>query len=208
MIKEVSKQIYIKIYKKNKKDPKYKSLWDNVEDEIQIMKQLNNNNVVKLHQIIDNDQKSKLYLVIDYCEHGELLKWNEQKLVFTHQNPFNNENVQYIKKVMLGACKGLDYCNKILYLQIIKQKKYIVKILYIEIQNPRTYQQMEILNLKFVISVLQNNFKMISKSLRVLKVLFILCPLKVFQNLTQRVDMMEKKLMFGLQVFVFIVWYI
>ena len=65
----------------------YKDQLQNVLMEIAIMKKLQHPNLVRLHEVIDDDENDKLYmgnyssllmsiLVMDYCELGELLVWN------------------------------------------------------------------------------------------------------------------------------------
>ena len=51
--------------------------------EIQILKKVNHRNLVKLYEIINNKKKGKLYLVLEYCEHGDLMEYNEMENKFT-----------------------------------------------------------------------------------------------------------------------------
>jgi len=64
----------------------YKDQLQNVLMEIAIMKKLQHPNLVRLHEVVDDDDNGKLYMgnlphlscsiVMDYCELGELLVWN------------------------------------------------------------------------------------------------------------------------------------
>ena len=38
--------------------------------EIAIMKKLNHPNVIKLHEVIHDDNKDKLYMIMDFAENG------------------------------------------------------------------------------------------------------------------------------------------
>ena len=44
-----------------------------LEKEIAIMKKLDHPNIVKLHEIIDDAEGGKIYLVMDYLERGALM---------------------------------------------------------------------------------------------------------------------------------------
>ncbi len=50
--------------------------------EISILKKVNHPNLVKLYEIMHNKDKSKLYLVLEYCEHGDLMTYDEEKNIF------------------------------------------------------------------------------------------------------------------------------
>ena len=38
--------------------------------------------IVRLHEIIDSDEKDKLILIIDFAEFGEIMSWDEDNLTF------------------------------------------------------------------------------------------------------------------------------
>ena len=50
------------------------SLSNDVKREIAIMKKLAHENVLKLHEVMDDPRQNKLYLVLEYMEKGDLLK--------------------------------------------------------------------------------------------------------------------------------------
>ena len=50
--------------------------------EISILKKVNHPNLVKLYEIMHKPDKSKLYLVLEYCEHGDLMTFDENKNKF------------------------------------------------------------------------------------------------------------------------------
>ena len=41
------------------------------------MKKLNHENVIKLHEVIDDEDKDKLYLIIEYAQQGPILEWDD-----------------------------------------------------------------------------------------------------------------------------------
>lgn len=50
--------------------------------EIDIQKKLNHPNIVKLYEVIDDDEDEKVHLVMDFCPYGELLSFNEENSKF------------------------------------------------------------------------------------------------------------------------------
>ena len=51
--------------------------------EIVILKKTNHPNIVKLYEILYSKNNSKIYLVLEYCEHGELINYDETTNTFT-----------------------------------------------------------------------------------------------------------------------------
>lgn len=96
--------------------------------EIAILKKVNHRNLVKLFEIMYNKNKGKIYLVLEYCEHGDLMTYNEEENKFTvnkyiFENNFKNnkstdpENLQYsesqIRRFVRQIIKGLNYLHRI-----------------------------------------------------------------------------------------------
>lgn len=55
---------------------------DEVYKEIEIMKQLNHPNVIKLFELIDDPASDKLYLIMPLADYGESMSFNSQDLEF------------------------------------------------------------------------------------------------------------------------------
>ena len=51
--------------------------------EIDIQKSLNHPNIVMLYEIIDDEEDEKIHLILNYCKHGEILTFDEDKMKFT-----------------------------------------------------------------------------------------------------------------------------
>lgn len=58
----------------------------NVQREIQLLKQLKHKNVVALLDVLYNDEKQKMYLIMEYCVGGLQVTWNQ--LYEDHLNNF------------------------------------------------------------------------------------------------------------------------
>jgi [calcium/calmodulin-dependent protein kinase] kinase len=44
---------------------------------------LNHPNIVKLYEVIDDEEDEKIHLIMNYCKHGEILSFDEDKMKFT-----------------------------------------------------------------------------------------------------------------------------
>ena len=55
-----------------------KNWLDEVYKEIQIMEKLENECLVRLHEVIDEEGNDKLIMALDYCQKGEIMSWNEE----------------------------------------------------------------------------------------------------------------------------------
>ena len=51
-----------------------KNALDDIAHEVAIMKKLKHQNIVKLHEVIDDEECDKLYMIIVYCEKGSLME--------------------------------------------------------------------------------------------------------------------------------------
>ena len=93
-----------RIFRKGKKPT---NMLENIFREIAVMKKLNHPNVVKLYEVIDDPNNEKLYLVIEYCQHGSILGkgGTEQKC-----EPMNDHEL--IRQYMRQCILGLEYLHK------------------------------------------------------------------------------------------------
>ena len=46
------------------------------------MKKCNNKIVVRLHEVIDDEDEDRLFMVLDLCERGQLIDWDESLAKF------------------------------------------------------------------------------------------------------------------------------
>ena len=97
--------------------------------EISILKKVNHPNLVKLYEIMHKEDRSKIYLVLEYCEHGDLMTFDEQKNIFTvnkyifekhlkkNSCELNIEKVYYtenlIRSFIRQIIRGLNYLHRI-----------------------------------------------------------------------------------------------
>lgn len=89
-----------------------KSALDDIAHEVAIMKKLKHQNIVKLHEVIDDQEHDKLYMVMVYCQKGSLLEWDEETESF--YSPWNdNEEIEeaIVRKILRDTVCGLEYLH-------------------------------------------------------------------------------------------------
>lgn len=118
-----------KIFKDDSGNMPGSNHFDGVLKEIEILKKVNQRNLVKLYEIIVNKPKGKIYLVLEYCENGELMTYDDDKNKFyVNKNIFkkylnsksddiNIDELYYsenqIKKFIRQIIKGINYLHRI-----------------------------------------------------------------------------------------------
>ncbi len=100
---------------------------DLVQEEIEIMKKMDNPNIIKLYEVIDDPNYDKMYLVLELAEAGQLMEFEPQSHKFkpnplllmqskslrndhTNQSHFDEE---LIRKVARGLLNSLDYLHNV-----------------------------------------------------------------------------------------------
>ena len=126
----------------NKKDNKFYALKEifefdeNTKNEIEILKSINHDNIVKYYnsfiQKEDNSfsQEEKLYIIMEYCEKGNL-----RKLINSHKEKKEKIKENEIIKFSLDICEGLKEIHKrnIIHRDLKPENIYISKDLKIKI---------------------------------------------------------------------------
>lgn len=88
-----------------------KTAFDAVEKEIEILKGLDHENIVKLHEILTDEDNEKLYLILDNCEKGEIMKWDADTQLYTPCNGQEYFSEDEIKHILYDAIEGLQYLH-------------------------------------------------------------------------------------------------
>eukprot|EP00756_Hemistasia_phaeocysticola_P004378 Hpha_TRINITY_DN12781_c0_g1::TRINITY_DN12781_c0_g1_i1::g.114167::m.114167/K07359/CAMKK2; calcium/calmodulin-dependent protein kinase kinase 2 len=104
-IKIMNKSVLSKIKKGNvvPGSPSSTAL-DDALREIAIMKRLEHPNVVKLHEVIDDPECNKLYLILDFVEKGPVFKFGTDR-------PSRPLKADRIRGHLGDICQGLDYLH-------------------------------------------------------------------------------------------------
>ena len=110
-----------KIKKMNKKQFQKDRAYDNVLEELNVLKTLEHPNVIYLHEIIDDPKNDSIYLVTEYLSKGSLgdkIRANNE----AHELKCRNEglpfkpiglNLQDVRMYFIDMLKALYYCHKI-----------------------------------------------------------------------------------------------
>ncbi|CAD8092914.1 unnamed protein product [Paramecium primaurelia] len=92
-----------KMYKNPNGTTKYVSLLDEVYREIEIHQKLDHPNIIKMHEIYDDDEREKLYVILEYAEMGQILKWESKQEIFTTPWKFDELTFKdYTKQMLMG----------------------------------------------------------------------------------------------------------
>lgn len=78
--------------------------FDNVQRELAILRQMNHKNVVKLHEVIDDPEDDKLYLIMEYVKGGPTMK------IEPDTQPLPEETA---KKYFCDIVNGLEYLHSL-----------------------------------------------------------------------------------------------
>ena len=92
---------------------KAKDLLKEVHKEIEIMKMIDSESIVKLHEVIDIEDHDKLIMIIDFCARGEIMSWDPDTQLFApcfRDLEFFSE--EEIRKIMRDLLVGLEYLHQ------------------------------------------------------------------------------------------------
>lgn len=86
----------------------YLSHTTKIKREIHIMKECNHPNVVKLYQVIDDMRFDKIFLVLEYCQYGEI-DWKRYN--HYHEKYFKEDRGITLNKILRDVVNGLEYLH-------------------------------------------------------------------------------------------------
>ncbi|KAL4100407.1 hypothetical protein PRIC1_008201 [Phytophthora ramorum] len=82
---------------------------DDIKREIAIMKKLNHPNVLRLYEVMDDPKMNKLFLVLEYMKHGDMLSFQKKK---HPQGMLENLRDRDLHSVFLQVILGLAYLHE------------------------------------------------------------------------------------------------
>jgi len=81
------------------------SLWDNVLQELAILKKMDHPNIVKMHEVINDERKDKLYIIMEYLPKGPIMAaGNPTKKI---------DDMEMLRQYMRDICMALEYLHTI-----------------------------------------------------------------------------------------------
>ena len=85
------------------------SSFENAIKEIAILKKTNHPNIIKLHEILYCKNNKKIYLILEYCEHGDLIGYDEEsgKFILNKHVKEKNTDSYYKTKEILKFLKDI-----------------------------------------------------------------------------------------------------
>lgn len=86
----------------------YLSHTTKIKREIHIMKECNHPNVVKLYQVIDDMRFDKIFLVLEYCQYGEI-DWKRYN--HYHEKYYKEDRGITLNKILRDVVNGLEYLH-------------------------------------------------------------------------------------------------
>ena len=98
--------------------------WEKIETEISIWRVLNHANVARLYEIINVNSFEHLYLVIEYCDLGQIMKWDRALQKYS----INEEIFPYLQKkysTMFARFSAREAAGKIIFSQVAKGLEYL-----------------------------------------------------------------------------------
>ncbi|KAG7663683.1 uncharacterized protein J8A68_002799 [[Candida] subhashii] len=88
----------------------YQSSIIKIKREIQIMKECNHPNVVKLYQVIDDTKFDKILLILEYCKFGEI-DWKHYNHYYEKYTKHEYRKPLTLNKILRDVINGLEYLH-------------------------------------------------------------------------------------------------
>lgn len=71
---------------------------EEVYKEIEIMKKLDNPNMIRICEVIDDPEAEKLYVIMPVVDYGDCIEWDEQNLTFRPNKRLQAKNISKVIK--------------------------------------------------------------------------------------------------------------
>ncbi|RHY28300.1 hypothetical protein DYB32_006083 [Aphanomyces invadans] len=90
--------------------PVHSNAFNKVEKEVAIMKKLNHPNLTKLHEVIDDAEHDKMYLVLELVKGGQVMDWDQQAMLYNYMGAEEPAPASIVQTCMLDIALALEYC--------------------------------------------------------------------------------------------------
>jgi serine/threonine protein kinase len=92
-----------------------KTALDNVYREINILKNLNHENIIKIFEVIHDDDHGKIYIVMENCNKGSLMSWDTKENKFVIKWTEGRVSEEVLRHIFRQIVYGVYY----LHMQLI-----------------------------------------------------------------------------------------
>ncbi len=135
LVEKNGKEFAMKIIDKNKLQRKKKgffkddegklqinSMLENALKEIAILKKCKHPNIVRLHEILYDNEKNKIYLILEHIQKGHLLEYDDEEDIYIINQHYKKENKEIeesfyseseIKKFIRDISLGINYLHNL-----------------------------------------------------------------------------------------------
>lgn len=89
----------------------YRDNFQDVLNEIEVMKLLKHQNVIKLVEVLEDLEKEKVYIVQEYCQKGQIIDWDENRMIFKSCREGKMLLEKELARVFKQIVTGLEYLH-------------------------------------------------------------------------------------------------
>lgn len=75
------------------------------------MKKLRHPNIVRLYELIDDQEEDRLFCIMEYVEGGQLMEWNEKQNKYVRPGPKDYYTEAESRKIFRQILSGLEYLH-------------------------------------------------------------------------------------------------
>ncbi|KAF0726515.1 hypothetical protein AaE_009598, partial [Aphanomyces astaci] len=91
--------------------PVHSNAFHKVVKEVAIMKKLRHPNLTKLHEVIDDAEHDKMYLVLELVTGGQVMDWDQQAMLYKYLGEDKPAPVSVVQTCVLDIALALEYLH-------------------------------------------------------------------------------------------------
>ncbi|KAF0700103.1 Aste57867_9382 [Aphanomyces stellatus] len=91
--------------------PVHSNAFNKVVKEIAIMKKLRHPNLTKLHEVIDDAEHDKMYLVLELVTGGQVMDWDQDSMLYNYLGTTDPAPEAIVQNCMVDIASALEYLH-------------------------------------------------------------------------------------------------